>query len=55
MLKILLKLRFNVKNESEECLDNPLPNYLMFLILLPLRFNVNDESIESVDNPLPNS
>ena len=51
---ILLPLKSNCKEESEESLDNPLPNSLMFLILLLLKSNFKEESEESLDNSLPN-
>ena len=51
----LLLFRFNSKEESEESLDNPLPNSLMSIILLRLISNSKEESEASLDNPLPNS
>ena len=55
MFLIPLSYNNNYIDESDESLDNPLPNSQMFIILLKLRSNVKDESDESLDNPLPNS
>ena len=39
MISMLLLLKFNVKDESIESLDNSLPNSKMFSMLLLLKFN----------------
>ena len=46
-----LHLRFN---DSDDSLDNPLPNSKLCSILLIPKANVKDESYESLDNTLPN-
>ena len=43
--------KYNVKDESNESLDNPLPNSKMFSILLLLKFNYKDESVNILDIP----
>ena len=51
---MLLLLKSNSKEESEESLDNQLPNSLMSIILLTRKSNFKEESEDSLDNPLPN-
>ena len=53
MSLILLYFKSNFKEESDESLDNPLPNSSMFAISFLLKFNVNDESELNFDSPIP--